>query len=101
METERKQQTAVEWLEAEFVKLEETVGVHGVMYELIEKAKEMEKEQMEKAIHFGYLSNDDDDFKGIDYFYEVTFNEGKNICPNCRQGVLRMERPGKIGCSVC
>ncbi len=43
---ENKQKTAVEWLEAEFVKLEETVGVHGVMYELIEKAKEMEKQQI-------------------------------------------------------
>jgi hypothetical protein len=39
-------QTAVEWLEKEFVKLESTIGVHGVMYELIEQAKEMEKEQM-------------------------------------------------------
>ncbi len=53
METERKQQTAVEWLEAEFVKLEETVGVHGVMYELIEKAKEMEKEQIVNAYKDG------------------------------------------------
>ena len=42
---ENNQQTAVEWLEAEFLKLESTVGVHGVMYELIEKAKEMEGEQ--------------------------------------------------------
>jgi hypothetical protein len=33
-------QTAVEWLEKEFVKLESTIGVHGVMYELIEQAKE-------------------------------------------------------------
>jgi hypothetical protein len=39
-------QTAVEWLEKEFIKLESTVGVHGVMYELIEKAKEMERQQM-------------------------------------------------------
>lgn len=37
-------QTAVEWLEKEFVKLESTIGVHGVMYELIEQAKEMEKQ---------------------------------------------------------
>ena len=53
METERKQQTAVEWLEAEFLKLEETIGVHGVMYELIEKAKEMEKEQIVNAYKDG------------------------------------------------
>jgi hypothetical protein len=39
------QQTAVAWLEGEFLKLEQTTGVHGVMYELIEKAKEMEKQQ--------------------------------------------------------
>jgi hypothetical protein len=39
-------QTAVEWLEKEFIKLESTVGVHGVMHELIEKAKEMERQQM-------------------------------------------------------
>ena len=37
--------TAVEWLEKEFIKIESTVGVYGVMYELIERAKEMEKEQ--------------------------------------------------------
>jgi hypothetical protein len=37
--------TAVEWLEAEFVKLEATVGVHGIMYSLIDQAKAMEKEQ--------------------------------------------------------
>ena len=42
-------QTAVEWLEKEFVKLESTVGVHGIMYELIEKAIAMEKEQIMDA----------------------------------------------------
>jgi hypothetical protein len=37
--------TSVEWLEKEFVKLESTIGVHGIMYELIEQAKELEKKQ--------------------------------------------------------
>jgi len=37
--------TAVEWLEIEFVKLEHSIGVHHKMYELIEQAKEMEKQQ--------------------------------------------------------
>lgn len=92
-------QTAVKWLKENLPSLFQDDSGH--YQKLFEQAIEMEKEQMEKAIHFGYLSNDDDDFKGIDYFYEVTFNEGKNICPNCKQGVLRMERPGKIGCSVC
>ena len=35
----------VNWLEQEFLKLESTVGVHGVFYELLEKAKVMEKKQ--------------------------------------------------------
>jgi hypothetical protein len=43
---EQVKQTAVEWLESEFIKLEQTIGVHGIMYELIEQAKEMEKEQL-------------------------------------------------------
>ena len=42
-------QTAVEWLEKQFVKLETTIGVHGIMYELIEQAKAMEKEQIKDA----------------------------------------------------
>ena len=45
--------TAVEWLEKEFVKLEVTIGVHGVMYEIIEQAKEMEKEQIIDAFDEG------------------------------------------------
>ena len=45
METSNKQ-TAVEWLEQEFVKLESTIGVYSVMYELIEQAKAMEKKQI-------------------------------------------------------
>lgn len=39
-----KKQTVVKWLEQEFVKLEQTIGVHGKMYELIERAKQMEQE---------------------------------------------------------
>jgi hypothetical protein len=41
-------------LEQEFIKLESTIGVYGIMYELIEKAKEMEKEQIEDAFEIGY-----------------------------------------------
>lgn len=38
-------QTTVEWLEEEFIKLEATIGVHCKMYELLERAKEMDKEK--------------------------------------------------------
>ena len=50
-----KQQTAVEWLEKQFVKLETTIGVHGIMYELIEQAKAMEKEQIKDAWKHGNI----------------------------------------------
>ena len=46
MKPETAKRTALEWLEYEFVKLETTIGVHSSMYHLIEKAKEMEKEQI-------------------------------------------------------
>jgi hypothetical protein len=46
-------QTAVEWLEREFNKLEATVGVYGIMYSLIDQAKEMEKEQIMEAYNNG------------------------------------------------
>ena len=48
-------QTAVEWLEKEFVKLEYSIGVHSAMYELINKSKEMEKEQIIDSFHEGWL----------------------------------------------
>jgi hypothetical protein len=49
-------QTAVQWLEQEFIKLESTVGVHHVMYELIEQAKAMEKEQSKTDYETGQAS---------------------------------------------
>ncbi len=57
-------QTAIEWLESEFIKLESTTGVHGIMYDLIEQAKEMEKEQIEDAWIKGVKSNQNN-FEGI------------------------------------
>ena len=41
-----KKQSSIEWLEQEFVKLEVTVGVYSVMYELIDKAKAMHKQEI-------------------------------------------------------
>jgi hypothetical protein len=48
-------QTAVEWLEQEFIKLESTIGVYGIMYKLIDQAKAMEKEQIKEAFKHGEL----------------------------------------------
>lgn len=41
--------TALQWVEAKFLELETTVGVYGSMYEIIEQAKHIEKEQIIKA----------------------------------------------------
>ena len=52
-------QTATNWLEKEFIKLEPTIGVHSKMYELLERAKEMEKQQIENAFCKGFLTEGD------------------------------------------
>jgi hypothetical protein len=64
-------QTAVEWLEQEFIKLESTIGVYGIMYKLIEKAKEMEKEQIIEAFKHGNLPT----FLGRTLTTEEYYNE--------------------------
>jgi hypothetical protein len=62
-------QTAIEWLEQEFIKLEATIGVHCKMYELLERAKTMEKQQIiAKNQIYGV------DLSGLQY-YEKTFKD--------------------------
>lgn len=71
-------QTALEWLEWEFVKLESTIGVHGVMYEIIEKAKGMEKEQIVEACLAGMESFPFDPNRGrAEMYYEEEYGKGK------------------------
>ena len=48
-----KKQSSIDWLEQEFVKLEATVGVHSVMYELIEQAKTMHKVEIMQSLNDG------------------------------------------------
>jgi len=63
----KTKQTSVDWLESEFIKLEQTIGVHSIMYELIEQAKEMGREQITDAFYSGY--EDRDLFQhGYDYY---------------------------------
>lgn len=73
-------QTAVEWLEKEFVKLESTIGVHGIMYELIEQAKEMEKRQIMDAYKIGFSGVWEDaryDNERAEQYYNQIFNSEK------------------------
>jgi hypothetical protein len=67
-------QTALQWLELEFVKLEYVIGVHSVMYELIDKAKQMEKEQIEEAYGDGQtISNA---YQGASDYYNTEYGNG-------------------------
>ena len=61
-----KEQTAVEWLEKEFVKLEATIGVYSKMYEIIEQAKEMEKQQIMDA--YNAASGGDSWYNGKEFY---------------------------------
>jgi hypothetical protein len=51
-----KQETVVSWLEKEFVKLEQTIGVHGKMYELLEQANKMFEQQIMDAYETSHVS---------------------------------------------
>lgn len=49
-----RSKTAVEWLEMEIVKLEDTYAIPSKIYELCEDAKDMEKQQIMKAVDDGF-----------------------------------------------
>ena len=49
-----RSKTAVEWLEMEIVKLEDTYAIPSKIYELCEDAKEKEKQQIMKAVDDGF-----------------------------------------------
>jgi hypothetical protein len=69
-----KQQTAVQWLEKQFVKLETTIGVHGIMYELIEQAKAMEKEQIKDAFDIRKIDIAFDKKTTAEQYYKETYD---------------------------
>ena len=78
-------QSSIDWLEQEFVKLERTIGVYGVFYELLGKAKEMHKQesiaaQMDMFHHlnnlpFGmqYLDKRESAEQFAEQYYKETF----------------------------
>jgi hypothetical protein len=66
-------QTSIEWLEQEFLKLESTVGVYHVMYELIEHAKQIEKVNTLELIAF--MRTQDKMGKSVQDLYEQYYNE--------------------------
>jgi len=49
--------TAVQWLRSEFMKLEGSVGVHGAMYELLDRAEKIEKDRIKEAHVSGFTDN--------------------------------------------
>ena len=71
---ERKyNQSTVEWLEQEFVKLESTIGIHGQIYGLLEQAKEIEEKQRKQDIinAWNSASGGDAFHTGEDYYINL------------------------------
>ena len=66
-------QTAVEWLEIEIVKLENKYGIPGEIYQLCEKAKEMEKQQIINAVNFGDERGKLTTYLTAEQYYNETF----------------------------
>ena len=73
-----KSVTAVKWLEEEFIKLEQTTGVYGVMYELIEKAKEIEKGNIIEAYEIGESEWTEITYENGNDYYNKTYNKTYN-----------------------
>ena len=69
-----KQQTAVEWLEQEFEK-RLPLGVGDVLIDLIKQAKEMEKQQIMKAVYDSMGTNLDPNIGRAEIYYNETFNK--------------------------
>lgn len=74
----------VDWLEQQFLKLESTVGVQGVFYELLEQAKAIERQCIETAYDDAVQDMRQDEerpFKGFEYYnnnYEKK-KQGRNF----------------------
>jgi uncharacterized protein YutD len=79
-----KIQSSIDWLEQEFVKLEATVGVHSVMYELIDNAKAMHKEEIIKANRDGVdmMVDKVPYITGEDYYNETYGGNNSEITMN-------------------
>jgi hypothetical protein len=63
--------SSVDWLEQQFLKLESTVGVQGVFYELLEQAKAIERQCIETAYDDAVQDMRQDEerpFKGFEYY---------------------------------
>jgi hypothetical protein len=68
-----KQQTAVEWYAIEMYEYFRSMFGSGIINtRILEKAKEMEKEQIKKAFRKGMVSN-----KTFDDYYNETYGGGE------------------------
>jgi hypothetical protein len=75
---EHKTLTPLQGLEQEFLKLEATIGVHGIMYEIIEKSMKVESEQKRKDFTDGYMHGSEPlNHEVIDKWYEQTYGGNK------------------------
>ena len=68
-----KKQTSVEWLEMEIVELEINYEIPNRLYEFLEIAKQMEKEQIMKT--FDDCGNWQYECKGSEDYYNKTYKK--------------------------
>jgi hypothetical protein len=70
------QQTAVEWLENEFGEVYNKNGIvlFSQVFDIIEQAKQIEKEQIKEAYNMGTW-NKDEKYKNSKEYYNKTYNK--------------------------
>jgi hypothetical protein len=79
---ENKQQTAVEWLFCELKRIDKVYYRNTIIYtdarkEAYEKAKEMEKEQIKKAVNFGDERGNVVSYSTAEQYYNETYGDDK------------------------
>jgi hypothetical protein len=81
-----KQQTAVEWLEGQIIKFhywkrnpefDEDCFDEIELHKSIQKAKEMQKEQIKKAVNFGDERGNIVSYSTAEQYYEQTYGGGE------------------------
>ena len=71
--------TATDWLEMEFIKLEQTIGVNHKMYELLEQAEIMDEQNIINAVNETMQEMNSYEsfrtFKNGEQYYNETFKQ--------------------------
>ena len=67
--------TAVDFFHFEFLKYSYGESEYDSLYEIIQEAKEMEKEQIQKSFNYGYLDYQLNFFEDGEQYYNETYGK--------------------------